>query len=1015
MSHDHDHPHAHDDATPVTATPSDWEAMRARLASTRGREFWRSLDEAAEHPDFLEFLQHEFPRQAEPAAGGVDRRVFMKLMAASLGLAGLSGCTRQPEEKIVPYVKQPEQLVLGKALFYATTMPFDGGAVGLLVESHEGRPTKIEGNPQHPASLGATDAVTQAAILTLYDPDRSQVLSSAGAIRPWAAFRTVLKDMLAAQRTRRGAGLRILTETVTSPTLAAQLDGLLSDLPEARWHQWEPSARDGAIAGAKLAFGEVVDTQYRLDKADVVVSLDADFFTVGPQRLQLARDFARRRRPDGDRMNRLYAVESTPSLVGAKADHRIAVRAGDVEHIARSLAVALHAPIAAAESPVTRAHQAWIAALAADLQAHRGRSAIIPGDGQPAVVHALAHALNAALGNVGQTVVYTPPAAAHVTEPVASLRALTDDMRAGKVECLVIIGANPVHTAPGDLDFAGALAKVGLRIHHGLFADETAELCHWHVPATHFLESWSDARAFDGTTSIIQPLIAPLYDGRSAHELLAAFDDGPDRAGYDIVRAHWSAQHPGLSFESFWQRALHDGVIAGSASDPASVALRSGWDPGPTVPTADGFEIVFRLDANVHDGSFANNGWLQELPRPMSKLVWDNAALLAPATAERQGFAQGDVIEVELGGRTVRLPVWLSPGHPPDAVTLTLGYGRRRAGRVGTGVGVDVSPLRSAAAPHFARGATLRATGERATLATTQDHHAMEGRAPVRIASLAHFKEEPHFATEAEEQPPKDMTLYPEHAYTGHAWGMTIDLGACIGCNACTIACQAENNIPVVGKEMVLAGREMHWIRVDRYYTGDIDAPATVHQPVPCMHCENAPCELVCPVNATVHSSEGLNDMVYNRCVGTRYCSNNCPYKVRRYNFFLYNDWNTETLKLARNPDVTVRSRGVMEKCSYCVQRIERARVDAHQDGRPIKDGEIVTACQQACPAEAIVFGDVNDPQSRVSKLKNDPRNYLLLASLNTRPRTSYLATVTNPNPKLDDGSADAQKEGSHS
>jgi MoCo/4Fe-4S cofactor protein with predicted Tat translocation signal len=995
---------------------ADWNAIRARLDTTRGREFWRSLDELAEHPDFLEYLQQEFPRQTNPAVeSGLDRRVFMKLMAASLGLAGLNACTRQPEEKIVPYVHQPEQLVLGTPLSYATAMPFDGGSIGLLVESHEGRPTKIEGNPLHPASLGATDAITQAAILTLYDPDRSQVVTSAGTIRPWSAFRTVAGNMLAAQRPRQGAGLRFLTETVTSPTLAAQMESLLRELPAAQWHQWEPSARDGALEGARRAFGEVVDTHYRLDRADIIVSLDADFFTVGPQRLRLTREFVRRRRPDAKTMNRLYVIESTPSLTGAKADHRLAVRAGEVESLARALAIAVGTKIEAGDGSAAAPHGNWLSHLAADLRDHKGRSAIIVGDGQPAPVHALAHALNVALGNVGQTVIYTEPAAFRPTEPAASLRALVDDMQAGKVECLVILGANPVATAPGDLQFGAALAKVGLRIHHGLFHDETAEQCHWHVPDTHFLESWSDTRAYDGTASIIQPLIAPLYEGRSAHEFLAAFSAAPDRTAFEMVRATWAAVHSGPDFDTFWQRSLHDGVIAGATAAPKTPTLDRGFDSGPSPAATTGIELIFRLDANVHDGRFANNGWLQELPRPMSKLVWDNAALLAPATAARLGIAQGDVIEIERDGQRLRLPAWLSPGHAAEAVTLTLGYGRQRAGRVGTGVGIDVNGLRSSRALHFAQGATIRTTTERATLATTQDHHAMEGRAPVRIATLAEFVSTPDFAKHAEEQPGDDLTLYPPYAYTGHAWGMTIDLGACIGCNACTIACQAENNIPVVGKDLVLRGREMHWIRVDRYYTGDIDRPDTVHQPVPCMHCENAPCELVCPVNATVHSSEGLNDMVYNRCVGTRYCSNNCPYKVRRYNFFLYSDWTTKSLALARNPDVTVRSRGVMEKCSYCVQRIERARVTAHQSDTTIRDGDIVTACQQACPAEAIVFGDVNDPQSRVTKLKNDPRNYLLLASLNTRPRTSYLAAVRNPNTAIESPELDKSTEGPHS
>ena len=980
----------------------DFAALRARLAAAPGPQLWRSLDELAETPEFLEFLHHEFPQQASGLGPTVDRRHFLKLMGASLGLAGMTACTRQPEERVVPYVKPPEELVLGEALFYATALASGGFATGVLVETHEGRPTKIEGNALHPASLGGIDPTTQAALLGLYDPDRSQTITSAGAIRPWNAFVDAARTALAAQRPRRGKGLRLLTETVTSPTLAAQIDALLGDFPEARWHQWEPVSRDGARAGALLAFGEAVETRHDFTRADVVVALDADLFAQGPSRLRAIREIAARRTPGGAvAMNRLYAVEPVPTTFGAIADHRLPVAASRIETFARALAQALGLRIAAGDAAATAPHAAWIAAVARDLQQHRGASVVVVGDQQPAIVHALVHAVNAALGNVGRTVIYTAPVEARPVDQGAQLRDLAADLDDGGVELLLILGGNPVFTAPPDLRFGERLRRVPMAVHLGGYDDETAELCLWHVPEAHPLEAWSDLRAHDGTISIVQPLIAPLYGGRSAHELLAALSDVPDRSGYDLVREHWQDKL-GADFEHAWRRALHDGVVAGTALPHRQVAMRTDWDRAPAPPTgASGVEVAFRPDPYVGDGRFANNAWLLELPRPVTKLVWDNAALLAPATAERYGVANGDVVELRRGEHTLEAPVWIVPGHAADAITLPLGFGRRRGGANAVGAGVDVYALRTSDATEVARGVGVRRTGRQVRLVTTQDQHSMEGRPVVRTGTLAEYRARPDFAREMVETPPRDLTLYPEHPYEGYAWGMAIDLGRCIGCNACALACQAENNIAVVGKEEVGRGHDMHWIRVDRYYRGNLDAPDILHQPVPCMHCENAPCEVVCPVNATVHDSEGLNVMVYNRCVGTRYCSNNCPYKVRRFNFFLYSDWTTESLKLGRNPDVTVRSRGVMEKCTYCVQRINRSRIDAEKAGRRIRDGELVTACQQACPAEAIVFGDVNDPSSRVSKLKAEARNYALLGELNTRPRTTYLAQVRNPNPEI--------------
>ena len=613
----------------------------------------------------------------------------------------------------------------------------------------------------------------------------------------------------------------------------------------------------------------------------------------------------------------------------------------------------------------------------------------------------LAHAINSALGNTGKTVIYTDPLDPNPVDDFESLRELVADMDAGKVEMLVMVGGNPVYNAPADFGFRERLSKVKLRIHLGLYADETSELCQWHIPEAHFLETWTDARAYDGTVTIMQPLIQPLYFGRSLHELLGAFGDTPNQTPYEIVKGYWNRQHPGKDFEDWWRKAVHDGMVPGTVLAAKQVSFK-GSSSAAKAAQSSGLEIVFRPDPHIFDGCFANNGWLQELPKPLTKLTWDNAALVSPATAERNGWQNEDLVELAYRGRTVRAPIWILPGHANDSVTVHLGYGRTSAGRVGNGAGFDAYRLRTSDAPWFGSGLEIRKTGSKYALATTQHHHLTEGRNIVISGTLDEYQKHPGFVREEAEEPPKELTIYPGYKYEGYAWGMAIDQTACVGCNACVIACQAENNIAVVGKEQVLMMREMHWLRIDTYYKGSADNPETYYQPVPCMHCENAPCELVCPVQATNHSAEGLNDMVYNRCVGTRYCSNNCPYKVRRFNFFLYSDWTTPSLKLQRNPDVSVRSRGVMEKCSYCVQRINEAKIEAEKDNRRVHDGEIQTACQAVCPTQAIVFGDINDKTSRVAKTKAEPLNYLLLAELNTRPRTTYLAALRNPNPEIE-------------
>ncbi|MGA7380561.1 MAG: TAT-variant-translocated molybdopterin oxidoreductase, partial [Terriglobales bacterium] len=996
----------------------DLDEARARLAETKGPEFWRSLEELAGSPEWQEMMHREFPKGASEWLDSVSRRGFLKLMGASLAMAGMTACTKQPLEPIVPYVRQPEELIPGRPMFYATAFTLGGYASPLLVESHMYRPTKVEGNDKHPASLGGTDIFAQASILEMYDPDRSQTINNLGEVRTWGNFLEAIRGPLSAQKAVQGAGIRILTRTVSSPTLADQMRELLRVYPQAKWHVYEPVNRDNVFEGAKLAFGQPVETQYKLENADVIVSLDADFLSAGfPGNVRYIRDFAKRRDPDSGKMSRLYVVESTTSATGAKADHRLPMRAGEVGAFARNLVSA----VGAGGRTLTVDSGKYLDGLVRDLQAHRGASVVIAGEHQPPAVHAMAHAINQALDNVGKTVFYTDPVDVNPVNQTESLKELVADMRAGKVDLLVIIDGNPAYDAPADLNFADALknTNIPLRVHLGLYQDETAELCQWHINEAHYLEAWGDARAYDGTVSIVQPLIAPLYNGKSAHELVATLAGQAEASGHEVVQGYWRKQHPGADFDMFWRKSLNDGWIEGTTFAPktqikTNSAFLSDDRPGGGREFKDlvrlvdrnALDINFRRDPSIYDGRFSNNGWLQELPKPMSKMTWDNPVLIGPAMAERLGLKSEDVIAVELNGKKVAAPVWIQAGHPDNSITVFLGYGRRRAGRVGTGAGFDFYSLRDSADPWFIAGVTLSKTGGTYKLATTQGYQTMDtatgARPLVRTASLDEYHKEPEFAKE--EEPPKDLTLYKPYPYEKepYAWGMAIDLNACVGCNNCIVACQSENNIAVVGKEQVVLGRHMHWLRVDAYYQGDRDNPKAYFQPVPCMQCENAPCEVVCPVGATVHSSEGLNDMVYNRCVGTRYCSNNCPYKVRRFNFLLFQDWETPQLKMMRNPDVTVRSRGVMEKCTYCVQRISEHRIDSEREDRKIADGELQTACQQSCPANAIVFGNINDPESRVSKLKSNPRNYSLLADLNTRPRTTYLAEIRNPSGELE-------------
>jgi len=1030
-----------EDICPGSKDKLSLAAVREKIAAAiahdkrekTGPEYWRSLEELAGSQEFQEALHREFPKGASEWLDTVSRRGFLKVMSASLGLAGMTACTKLPLEPIVPYVRQPEGVIPGRPMYYATAVTLGGYASPVLVESHLGRPTKIEGNDLHPASLGGTDIFTQASLLGLYDPDRSQSVVSMGDQRSWKAFMGAIRAPLASQKGLQGAGIRILTPTISSPTLADQLRNFLKIYPQAKWHVYEPINRDNVLEGAKLAFGQPVETRYDFSKAKVIVSLDADFLSAGfPGNTRYIRDFAAWRNPDSGNMNRLYVIESTPTTTGAKADHRVTVRAAEIGSAVQRLLARVSAS-ASADAPMQRSLPSMSTEeltrsadiIHADLARHMGAGVVAVGEHQPPAVHALAHKLNQDLGNIGKTVFYADPVDANAVNQTESLKDLVADMKAGKVSLLVILGGNPVYDAPADLNFGEVLkgGSVPLRIHHGLYQNETAELCQWHVPATHELESWGDARAYDGTVSIIQPLIAPLYSGKSALEFVALLSGQADATGYDLTRAYWQKQHGGADFEQFWRKSLHDGWIEGAALPTKTVTvkpenIRVEYPAYAEQQQANAIELNIRRDSTIYDGQFSNNGWLQELPKPMSKLTWDNAVLIGPKMAERLQIKTEDVIELELNGKKVTGPVWIQAGHPDNSVTITLGYGRSRAGRVGTAQGFNAYVLRTSANPWIAPGVTIKKTGDTYKLASTQGMQSMttpdgETRPLVRETTLEEYIKDPKFAQE--EEVPKELTLYEPYPYDkeDYAWGMAIDLNKCVGCNNCMLACQSENNIAVVGKEQVVIGRHMHWIRVDAYYQGDRDNPRAFFQPVPCMQCENAPCEVVCPVGATNHSAEGLNDMVYNRCVGTRYCSNNCPYKVRRFNFLLFQDWDTPQYKMMRNPDVSVRSRGVMEKCTYCIQRINERRIDVERinvETASIREGkdkqimigdELKTACQQSCPADAIVFGNINDPNSRVSKLKAHNRNYSLLGELNTRPRTTYLAEVRNPNPEL--------------
>lgn len=1005
--------------------PMTLEAVRNELKAVKGKKLWRSIDELSNTPEFQAAVEKEFPSAAQEWVDPVSRRGFLKLMGASMALAGMAGCTKQPEEAIYPYVKAPEDLVLGKPMYFATAHPMPVGATPLLVKSSEFRPIKVDGNPEHAYNAGSSDVFSQGSLLALYDPDRSQKVLYHGENRSWGEFVEVFQEKVASSKD--GAGIYFLSETITSPTLARQWKAVQAAYPKASLVQYDP-----AIAGTAAEKG--INVQYDLSAAPILVSLDADFISSAsyPGFHKLVHDYAFGRKSPEKGMNRLYAIESSTTTTGMKAEHRLGLRASEVPAFTAELAKAVG--VAGVNPPAyawTDEQQKYLAALAKDLKANAGKSAVIPGLYQHPVVAELALAINSALGNIGKTVFVTDETVNPMpSDQLGDLKNLVADLNAGKVDWLVILNANPVYTAPADLGFPNAFNKANVVAHLGPSVDETGQNAHWHIPSAHYLESWSDARAYDGTVSIVQPMIEPLYGGKQAHDVFQMLLSRPLDSAYDAVRETWkpvlakSGQQD--DFEKGWRKALHDGWIADTAFNKNGKAVAAGFKGDIPAPSSkDSIEVIYRPDPSVYDGRWNNVGWLQELPKPVTNLSWDNAAIVSGATLTKLGLEEDDIIELSVGNGRVKAPVIVAPGHPDNSVTVYLGYGRESAGRVGSGQGFNAYLIRNTWAPFYATGGIRKVDGKWGVAITKshyQDHRgkvfgeqgsgnnsleadeALGPRGIIRYATLDEFKANPKFAHEGEgrETPSMGTSLFPNWTYTENAWGMSIDMNSCVGCNACIVSCYAENNIPVVGKQQVRIGRNMQWIRIDTYFEGDLAAPRGHFQPMLCQHCENAPCEQVCPVGATVHSAEGLNMMVYNRCVGTRYCSNNCPYKVRRFNFLLYSDYETESLKLMRNPDVTVRSRGVMEKCSYCVQRIQEVKIEADKNNRPIRDGEIQTACQQACPASAITFGNLNDKNSRAAQMRALDRTYQVLADQNTRPRTTYVAEVLNLNSELE-------------
>ena len=1015
-----------------------------------GRTYWRSLGEYARTPDFEEWLHREFPKgAAEWENDPLSRRTFLRLMGASLALAGLSlsGC-RRPEAHLVPFTQSPEWVVSGKKMSFATAQPRRRGSIPLLATTFDGRPVKMEGNPLHPVSQGATDNHAQASILDLYDPARRRFLTQGNQKATPEEWSAEIKRIRDEASKSAGSSLAILAEETLSPSRERLRAELLRQFPQATWAVYDPLNSGRDLAASALAFGPGTDFRPQLSAASTILSLDCDFLGSDEGDLPDTRGFAsgRRSRKPGDKMNRLYVAEPKFSLTGTMADHRLRLRASATGALLLELARQIRSiqPSAELNTLLQQApdlalpkdvDSAWIRECAADLVAHGKTSLILVGRRQSVTIQAIALALNASLGAVGTTLLVAP----QLNSPASSLSDLADKIRRGSIRTLVLLGGDPVYNAPADLDWASLQASIPSTIHLSPFFNATSARTTWFIPGTHYLESWGDTLAVDGSYLSIQPTIQPLWSGESQLEFLTALTDQPKAVGPSVIRETLASRTKltGDKLEQAWQDFVREGFVptsivgsSRSINTSAIAPLLSSIDPTPASDTA-ALEAVFAHSGAVDDGRYANNGWMQEWPDPMTKLTWDNAILISKETADSLGLKNelnkgtliADVVLATLAGRTVEAPILIAPGHVNFAVTLPVGYGQENLGPVAKGSGFDAYRLRSSTEDYLTQGLTLKRTGRTRELAVTQEHQVMEGRDLVREATVKEFEEKPDWVKKVgmDAHIPPNQSFYKNPKLTGdHQWAMVIDLSTCTGCNACVTACTAENNIPIVGKDQVIKGREMHWIRVDRYYTGEPEEPESVSQPVACMQCENAPCETVCPVNATVHNDEGLNVMAYNRCIGTRYCANNCPYKVRRFNFFDYNQRSLdklylgplapkgteETIKLQKNPNVTVRMRGVMEKCTFCVQRIEEAKIGARVRARDSADlgipsGTLQTACQQACPADAIVFGDLKNEKDEVGKLRSLPQNYSLLDYLNVGPRLTYLGRIRNPNPAM--------------